>query len=137
MENVDEFYKKSNNINNSSNLLKGFFYMNLDKELNKKVAIDLGAGVGNDAKFLLDKGFKVTCVDKEEKSKEYILGKIKNTKNADFIIDEFEKVRLHKANLIYSNLSLHFCKPNKFNNLMDEIIKNVIPGGFFVREFSW
>ena len=53
--------------------------MNFDKELKGITAIDLGAGAGNDAKYLLEKGFKVTCIDKEEKSKEItmMLGKLK------------------------------------------------------------
>ena len=67
MKNIEEFYKKSNEFNNPSGLLIFFFNMNLDKELKQKIAIDLGAGTGNDAKFLIDNGFKVTCVDKEVK----------------------------------------------------------------------
>ena len=54
MKNIDDFYNKSQKINRPSGLLKGFFNMNLDKQLNEKIAIDLGSGAGNDAKFLLD-----------------------------------------------------------------------------------
>lgn len=137
MKNVDEFYNKAKTYNQPSNLLKAFFNMNFNKDFKEKIAIDLGAGVGNDAKFLINRGFNVTCVDKEEKSKKEILNKIENNEKLNFIISDFEEVKLHKADLIYSCSSLHLCNPSKFDDFMEEITQNVIPGGFFVRKFSW
>lgn len=133
MNNIDEFYEESKALNRPSPLLRGFFNMNLDKELKGKVAIDLGAGAGNDAEFLIHNGFKVTCVDKEEKSRKIIEERITNTDNLKFIVKDFEDIKLHKADLIYSCFSLHFCNPTKFDKLMSEIIRNIIPGGYFVR----
>lgn len=135
MKNVDKFYEKSIIFNRISGLLKMFFDMKLEENLQEKIAIDLGAGVGNDAKFLIDKGFKVTCVDKEEKSKEIIMNRIENKENLKFIISNFEDIKLHKAGLVYSCFSLHFCKPDKFDKLMEEITKNIILGGYFVGNF--
>lgn len=135
MKNVDKFYEKSIIFNRISGLLKMFFDMKLEENLQEKIAIDLGAGVGNDAKFLIDKGFKVTCVDKEEKSKEIIMNRIENKENLKFIISNFEDIKLHKADLVYSCFSLHFCKPDKFDKLMEEITKNIISGGYFVGNF--
>lgn len=135
MKNVDEFYESIKKINKPALLLRGFFYMNLDKDLKEKIAIDLGAGTGNDTKFLIEKGFKVTCIDKEEKSKEIITEKIEDKSNLEFIIGNFEDIKLHKADLIYSCFSLHFCKPDKIDNVMEEITTNIIKGGYFVREF--
>lgn len=133
MKNIDKFYEEAEALNRPAPLLRGFFNMNLDKELKGKVAIDLGAWVGNDAKFLIDSGFKVTCIDKEEKSRRIIENKINNTDNLKFIVKDFEDIKLHKADLIYSCFSLHFCNPTKFDKLMSEIIRNIIPGGYFVR----
>ena len=134
MKKSEEYYNKTKG-NNPSGLLRTFFYMNFDKELKGKTAIDLGAGAGNDAKFLLEKGFKVTCIDKEEKSKEIIMSQITQNENLKFELQEFEKIKLHKADLIYSCFSLHFCNPEKFDNLMDEIMENVNLNGFFVGNF--
>ena len=75
LKNSEEYYNKTKG-NNPSGLIRTFFFMNFDKELNGKTAIDLGAGAGNDAKFLLEKGFKVTCIDKEERSKEITISQI-------------------------------------------------------------
>lgn len=135
MKNVEEFYNNTNKMNKPAPLLRGFFDMNLDKNLKEKIAIDLGAGTGNDTKFLIEKGFKVTCVDKEEKSREIITEKIADKTNLEFIIGNFENIKLHKADLIYSCFSLHFCKPDKIDDIMSKIITNIIKGGYFVREF--
>ena len=134
MKNSEEYYNKTKG-NNPSGLIRTFFFMNFDKELNRKTAIDLGAGAGNDAKFLLEKGFKVTCIDKEERSKEITISQITQNENLKFELQEFENLKLDKADLIYSCLSLHFCKPNKFDNMMNEITNNINKNGFFVGNF--
>ena len=137
MKDVNKFYKKSNQFNKPSGILRGFFNMKLDQKLDGMVAIELGSGVENDAKFLIDKGFKVTCIDKEKKSEEYIKEKIGNNNNFKFELQNFENIKLFNADLIYSCFSLHFCHPDKFDNLMNEIIKNINTNGFFVRKLSW
>lgn len=134
MKNSEEYYNKTKG-NNPSGLIRTFFFMNFDKELNGKTAIDLGAGAGNDAKYLLEKGFKVICIDKEEKSKEIIMSQINQNENIKFELQEFEKLKLDKADLIYSCFSLHFCNPEKFDSLMDEITENIKSDGFFVGNF--
>ena len=134
MKNSEEYYNKTKG-NKPSGLLKTFFFMNFDKELKEKTAIDLGAGAGNDAKYLLEKGFKVTCIDKEEKSKEIIMSQITQNENLKFELQEFENLKLDKVDLIYSCFSLHFCNPEKFDSLMYEITENIKSNGFFVGNF--
>ena len=134
MKNSEEYYNKTKG-NNPSGLIKTFFFMNFDKELKGKTAIELGTGAGNDAKYLLEKGFKVTCIDKEEKSKEITMSQITQNENLKFELQEFENLKLDKADLIYSCFSLHFCNPEKFDCLMDEITENVKSDGFFVGNF--
>ena len=134
MKNSEEYYNKTKG-NKPSGLLKTFFFMNFDKELKGKTAIDLGAGAGNDAKYLLEKGFKVTCIDKEEKSKEIIMSQITQNENLKFVLQEFENLKLDKVDLIYSCFSLHFCNPEKFDSLMYEITENIKSNGFFVGNF--
>ena len=134
MKNSEEYYNKTKG-NNPSGLIRTFFFMNFDKELKGKTAIDLGAGAGNDAKYLLEKGFKVTCIDKEEKSKEITMSQITQNENLKFELQEFENLKLDKADLIYSCFSLHFCNPERFDSLIDEITKNIKSDGFFVGNF--
>ena len=118
MKNSEEYYNKTKG-NNPSGLIRTFFFMNFDKELNRKTAIDLGAGAGNDAKW----------------SKEITISQITQNENLKFELQEFENLKLDKADLIYSCLSLHFCKPNKFDNMMNEITNNINKNGFFVGNF--
>ena len=134
MKNSEEYYNETKG-NKPSGLLKTFFFMNFDKELKGKTAIELGTGAGNDAKYLLEKGFKVTCIDKEEKSKEITMSQITQNENLKFELQEFENLKLDKADLIYSFFSLHFCNPNKFDNMMNEITNNINNNGFFVGNF--
>lgn len=135
MEKKYEFYEKSNKYNKPSKLLKRFFDMKLEDSLKRKIAIDIGAGVGNDAKFLLEKGFKVTCIDKEEKAKEIAISKIGDNENFNYIVDRIENIKLHGADFIYECFCLQFCNPQKIDSVMEKIIKNISQGGFFVRKF--
>lgn len=135
MKNVDKFYDKSKRYNKPSGLLQGFFNMKYSEILEGKDVIDLGAGTGNDAVYLLNKGFNVTCIDIEKKSKKYIENKINDKSKLKIIIDNFENVKFEKVNLIYSCFSLQFCNPQKFDDLMHKITKNIHRNGFFVRKF--
>ena len=134
MKDINKFYDKSKKYGKPSGLLQGFFNMKFAENLKGKEAIDLGAGCGNDAAFLVDNGFSVTCIDKEIKSKEYIEAKIKNKDKIKIIIDNFENIELKKVDLIYSCFSLQFCDPKKIDNFMNNIVKNVKKNGFFVRK---
>lgn len=134
MEKKYEFYEKSNKYNKPSKLLKRFFDMKLEGNLKNKIAIDIGAGVGNDAKFLLEKGFKVTCIDKEEKAKEIAISKIGDNENFNYIVDRIENIKLYESDFIYECFCLQFCNPQKIDRVMGEIIKNITQGGFFVRK---
>lgn len=122
LKNSEEFYNKTKE-GNPSGLLRLFFSMNYNKELNGNMAIDLGAGAGNDATYLAEKGFKVTCIDKEKKSKEIIMNQ--NNKSLKFELQEFENLKLNKADLINACFSLHFCNPDRFEKMMTEITDNI------------
>lgn len=132
MKNSEEFYNKTKG-GSPSGLLKLFFSMNYSKDINGNIAIDLGTGAGNDARYLVEKGFKVICIDKEEKSKEIIMSQ--NNENLNFELQEFENLKLNKADLINSCFSLHFCNPDKFEKMMTEITSSINKKGFFVGNF--
>ena len=58
-----------------------------------------------------------------------------NEENFICIVDSFENVQLNKVDLIYSCFSLQFCNPEKINDVMNKIIKNIKKDGYFVRKF--
>lgn len=132
MKYSEEYYNKTL-ANKPSRILKRFFDMKLDEDFKEKTAVDLGCGAGNDVIYLLEKGYKVTAIDKEERVVDIIKSRTSNTEKIDFIIDEFEKIDFEKTNLIVSNFSLFFCNPKYFDTLMKKIINNINVNGYFVR----
>lgn len=133
MDNKNNFYKKSQTFNKPSNLLRGFFNMKLNEELEGKKAIDFGCGVGNDTKFLIENSFFVTCIDKNSESKELVCEKLKGSNEYEFINEEFKDVELPKVNLFYSCFSLQFINPIDLDNVMKKINDSITKKGFFVR----
>lgn len=87
---------------------------------------------GNDAEFLYEKNFNVTCVDKSEVSKQYISEKNKNIK---VIVEQFENMNLDNYDLVYSNLGIIFCNKNYIDELINKIKKSINNYGFFVGNF--
>ena len=132
MKNSEQFYNKTKE-GSPSGLLRLFFSMNYSKDINGNIAIDLGAGAGNDARYLVEKGFKVTCIDKEEKAKGIIMSQ--NNESLKFELQEFENLKLNKANLINACFSLFFCNPDRFEKMMIEITSSIKEKGFFVGNF--
>ena len=131
----NEFYQKTE-LENPSIILKKFFEMKLDNTTLKR-AIDLGCGSGNDTIYLLKKNYFVTAVDKEKDVINIIKNRISDTSNLKFIIEKFENIRLEKnqADLVVSNLSIHFCDPKCFENFSNEFTNAISSNGYFVGNF--
>lgn len=134
MEKWNEYYEKTLS-NTPSKILKKFFDLNLENTMQSKVAIDLGCGAGNDTIYLLNNNYIVTAVDKEKSVIDLIKNRISDTSKLDFIITPFENLKLPKTDLIVSNLSTFFCKPEYFNSFCNEITSNITKGGYFVGNF--
>ncbi len=132
MKDVEKYYKETISAK-PSKLLQKFWNMKLSEEIVPKTAIDLGCGAGNDTIFLLNQGFCVTAVDKERKVIDIIQNRLKDLSQLNFLIEDFEKVELHKTNLILANLSLFFCEPKYFHIFMKKIINNINKNGYFIR----
>ena len=134
MKNATEYYQNSIQKNKPSSLLSKFFKLKYNEKINGNIAIDIGCGAGNDTIHLLNKGFKVTAIDKESQVQNILQARIKDNKNLEIVINDFSNVQLHKADLMFANFSLFFEK-NNFNLLLENIIKNINKKGFFVGNF--
>lgn len=134
MKNATQFYQNSIQKNIPSPLLKKFFGYKYNEKLTGNTAIDIGCGAGNDTIHLLNNGFKVTAIDNEPQVKELLQNRITDDKNLEIIIDDFSKVQLHKADLIFANFSLFFVKKD-FNLFLENVIKSINKKGFFVGNF--
>ena len=134
MKNATQFYQNSIQKNIPSPLLRKFFGYKYNEKLTGNTAIDIGCGAGNDTIHLLNNGFKVTAIDNEPQVKELLQNRITDDKNLEIIIDDFSKVQLHKADLIFANFSLFFVKKD-FNLFLENVIKSINKKGFFVGNF--
>ena len=133
MKNSQKFYEATMN-KKPSLLIQKFFINNYYQKLEGNIAMDLGCGAGNDTKFLIDKGFNVIAIDREEQVKDIIESQNLNKDKVKVVIDDFSKIEYSKVDLILANFSLFFVRDN-FNEFMENLLNNVNSKGFFIGNF--
>lgn len=96
-------------------------------------ALDLGSGAGNDARFLLDVGYRVTAVDSDPAAIDSLpageprLQAVQSSFAAfDFPLDRYV--------LISAQLSLPFSRPEGFDSLFARLTAALVPGGVFTGQ---
>ena len=133
MGNIKKYYENTEGA--LPNLIvKKFINMNI-KPTN---AIDLGCGAGRDTIFLINNGWKVLSIDKEN-TKEIISSKLDNEKIKKFRFENqsFEDIKLEKTNLLVSNFSIPFCDKEHFNEFWKKITDSILKDRIFCWEFFW
>lgn len=102
-----------------------------------KVAVDVGAGTGRDAAFLLEQGFTVHAYDKSDiaisrlnEAEHSHLGKRLFT-----YVCSFERFEYPKSSLISACSSLFFCSPAYFPAAWSNIAHSLSEGGVFCGHF--
>lgn len=105
-----------------------------------RIAIDLGAGAGNETAFLLNAGWSVWAIDASSTAIKMLARRA----------DEHHKQQLHvvhtqfkginwpalpKADLIVAISSLSFNAPEDFQAVWQKVAAHVKPGGYFVGNF--
>jgi SAM-dependent methyltransferase len=108
-------------------------------------AIDLGFGDGTETEELLRQGWSVLAIDSEPESKALLEQRIPSELRGQLRIEitGFEDVEaLPSADLIYSGVSLPFCRPDAFPRLWSTIRSAVVHGGriacdLFGERDSW
>lgn len=101
------------------------------KFVKAKAALDLGCGAGRDTAFLLNKGFRVTAVDKDPQVKEY-LQKLPHQDKLQIVVSDFKTFKFGKYDLINSWFSLSFLPKDTFYDVMDNIKSAVRSNGLFI-----
>lgn len=97
-------------------------------------ALDLGSGAGIDTMALLQQGWQVTAVDKDEASIHQLRQKIHN-KHLRCINASFEEMELQSYQLINASFSLPFCPPSAFDNCWQKITASLEKNGYFCGHF--
>lgn len=105
--------------------------------VDRRIAIDLGCGGGRDIPALLDRGWRVTAIDREAHAEEGIRGRPEIGPDAlariefrlgDFTADEFV---LPSATLVTSSFALFNCPLARFPVIWQKIRDALPPGGRF------
>lgn len=134
MSNIKEFYKNTKNAKPHDNVKD---FINTYKGVAKK-AIDLGCGEGRDTIFLLKNNWYVTAIDREN-TKSDIEEKLTEDEKIrfNFKCQNFENIKLEKADLIVANFSIPFCNKEMFKKLWAEIVGNINKNRIFCWKFLW
>lgn len=100
------------------------------------MAIELGCGAGRDTAYLIQNGWDVFAVDKEN-TEEYILKKLTVTEREKlkFYQGSFDEISFENCNLVVANYSLPFCDKEKFQNVWKNIENSIQNDGYFVGNF--
>lgn len=137
---------KGKNIPPAATLSKALSLFEQDKGVSdENFAIDLGCGNGIDTLTLLNQGWQVLAVDKEQEALSQLMANVPTELmgSCATLLSSFEDLNnLPQTRLINATFSLPFCQPGAFGRMWDAIIKSLIPGGrfaghFFGNDDSW
>lgn len=105
------------------------------KEIVKKLpkngeVLDLGSGLGDNGIFLVEQGFKVTCLDKDKEVIKIIKKEHPeiNALNKDILDFDFPK---NKYNLVIARAVLNFFELGNVRIIINKIIKSLKENGLF------
>jgi SAM-dependent methyltransferase len=102
------------------------------------VALDLGAGVGNETLLLIDKGFDVVAIDSEKIAFDLMLKHpeiIKQRDHLKTIQSTFQNLDFSSVpiiDVVLASFSLPFCPPKYFNEFWKNLVSKIKPGGYFI-----
>lgn len=107
-------------------------YVEQINKLENKNAIDLGCGIGQDTKWLLDKGFDVVSCDFSERALNKLKELIHNSKTMQIDIKEKLPFKDNSMGLINANLSIHYFDMKNTIKIFNEIHRVLTPNGLFI-----
>lgn len=92
-------------------------------------AVDLGCGDGTETLAMLDDGLSVTAIDGSTASMELLRQRAGSRPGLQLLQAQLEEVQLPATDLVYSDLTLPFCRPNHFWGLWERATAAVRPHG--------
>lgn len=122
LENSKEYwnngYWEDNIKNNKTDFMKDNWMEKYSEKIMKvvpKKAVDLGCGIGQDTKWLLDKGFDVISCDILDIALNKLKELISSSKTMQIDVKEKLPFEDNSIGLINANLSIHYFDMNTYN----------------------
>lgn len=126
MSKWESFYQKTKELPPSPLLVEAMFFTNPHGK-----AIDIGGGGLKDTRYLLDQGFHVTVIDKEDAL--YEMAAALNNDRLQAVVTSFEDYAFPEATFTLASamFSLPFISPEAFTRVFTAIKRALVPGGIF------
>ena len=131
MRSIEKYYDNTKNAE-LNYTVKEFIKLNV-RPWN---TVELGCGAGRDTVYLIQNGWNVLAIDKENVESRIAekLSKDK-LKKFKFSKQKLELLELEKNDLVVANFSLSFCNKNDFKELWNKIRNSILNDGYFVGNF--
>jgi SAM-dependent methyltransferase len=105
-----------------------------------RIALDLGAGAGNETAYLLAAGWEVWAIDASPAAVEAIRQRsdLQNNNRLHVVQSRFNAIdwsAFPKFDLIVAISTLSFSEPTEFDAVWAGVVNQLKPGGFFVGNF--
>lgn len=135
----DEKYWKDKMENNKTDFIKDNWMDKYQNEINKvklKKAIDLGCGIGQDTKWLLNNGFDVISCDISDIALQKLKEFIPNSKTMQMDVTKKLPFEDNSLGLINANLSIHYFDMKNTIKIFNEIYRVLQPKGLFIGRMN-
>lgn len=107
-------------------------YSDIFNKIPKGKALDLGCGLGQYTKFMLDNGFEVTSADISIEALNKLKESLPETETIQLDMSEKLPFEDNQFELIIANLSIHYFDEKTTKQLISEIKRILKPGGYFI-----
>ena len=97
-------------------------------------AVDLGCGAGNDSRYLLEAGWRVLAIDREENAINRVATLCEGFPKGQLHtrVQAFESLApLPQSSLVFAGMALPFCHPEHFTALWANVLSALEPGAVF------
>lgn len=143
LENSKEYwnngYWEDNIKNNKTDFMKDNWMEKYSEKIMKvvpKKAVDLGCGIGQDTKWLLDKGFDVISCDISDIALNKLKELISSSKTMQIDVKEKLPFEDNSIGLINANLSIHYFDMNTTIKIFNEIYRVLKKDGLFIGRMN-
>jgi SAM-dependent methyltransferase len=101
-----------------------------------RTAIDLGCGAGIDTLALLQRGWSVVAIDREQSALNLLRSRVPagSPSQIRIVHASYAEAVLPRAHLIHAGYSLPFCDPSHFPALWTRLRGALAPGGIFAGQ---